>query len=75
VLQRVLGQAQARRAATRSAADIAAQQARTSAAEAALERIRDRLASIAQETAEAEVRLEAVMILCQDRVLGTRTQN
>ena len=57
VLQRVMGQAQARRAAARSAADIAAQQARASAAEAALERIGDGLARVAQEAAEAEVPL------------------
>lgn len=56
MLQRVMGQAQARRGAARSAADIAAQQARTAAAEAALESVRDGLARIAQETAENEVR-------------------
>lgn len=57
MLQRVMGQAQARRAAARSAADIAAQQARASAAEAALERIGDGLARVAHEAAEAEVPL------------------
>jgi hypothetical protein len=57
VLQRVTGQAQARRAAAQSAADITTQQARASAAEAALKRVRDGLARTAQESAEAEVLL------------------
>lgn len=57
MLQRVMGQAQARRAAARSAADIAAQQARAATAEAALERVGDGLARTAQEAAEAEVML------------------
>lgn len=55
LLERLASQSQARREATRSAADVAAAQARTASAEAALEGLQDALARVAQETVETEV--------------------